>query len=270
MSTATLPQIIAVGAYNAQLAVKNAEITHNRKTTMFELELAIDKGGISYIDKESRPITEDLVICAKPGQMRHTKLPYKCLYIHMIVSQGQLYRTLTALPNYIKPKNTAQIKEIFAALAEHADTGVPEDELLLQSLLFRLIYLLHKEADPFHTGYRPKSNNHAAIERTLAYINDHLTDDLTLDMLAEEAKFSPIYFHKLFKASTGKTLHEYILQKRIQRAINLLLSTDMTLSQIACECGFSSQSYFSDAFKRHTGLSPRAYAMQAIQSYYNT
>ena len=168
MSTAALPKIIAIGLYNAQLAVKNTDITQNRKTTMFEIELPIGEGGLSFIDKESHPIRGDIVICAKPGQMRHTKLPYKCHYIHMIVEEGQLRNTLIALPNYIKLTSTEEFASIFSSLSELYQTGVPEDELLLQSLLFRLVYLLHKQATPFVTGYRPKSNNHAAIEKTLA------------------------------------------------------------------------------------------------------
>ena len=73
--------------------------------------------------------------------------------------------------------------------------------------------------------------------------------------------------HKVFKASTGKTLHEYIEDRRIKKSINLLISTDMTLTEIAYECGFSSQSYFSYAFKRHTGLTPRDYAKNIFEKY---
>ena len=57
--------------------------------------------GMIYIDKDSQKITPNLLICAKPGQIRHTKLPFKCYYIHMIVSKGTLYDTLMSIPNYI-------------------------------------------------------------------------------------------------------------------------------------------------------------------------
>jgi AraC-like DNA-binding protein len=261
-----LPQIVAVGIYNAQVVLKNKAISKNRKTTMFELELPIGNGGISYIDDESHQINENTVICAKPGQIRHTRLPFKCYYIHMIVSEGYLADILTALPNYIDLSNTDQTKEIFVSLCEHDQTGIESDDILLQSLILKLLYILNQKATPV-IKLTPKSNHHKTIERILEYINGNLSADLTLEKLANAANFNTVYFHKLFKASTGKTPHEYIEERRIKKSVNLLISTDMTLAQIAYECGFSSQSYFSYAFKRRMGASPRDYAKQAVVRY---
>lgn len=266
MKEIVLPQIVAIGIYNAQIAIKNRTISKNRKTTMFELELPIGNGGMSYIDDESHLINENTVICAKPGQIRHTRLPFKCYYIHMIVSDGYLGDILTTLPNYIDLSNTDQIKEIFISLCEHYNTGIENDDILFQSLILKLIYILNQNATHV-IKLTQKSNNHKTIERVLEYINSNLSADLTLEKLASAANFNAIYFHKLFKASTGKTLHEYIEEQRIKKSINMLISTDMTLTQIAYECGFSSQSYFSYAFKRRMGLSPRDYAKKIVTRY---
>ena len=268
MKEIVLPKIVAIGIYNAQIAIKNRTISKNRKTTMFELELPIGNGGMSYIDNEVHPINENTVICAKPGQIRHTRLPFKCYYIHMIVNEGQLMDILTTLPNYIDLSNTNsdQIKEIFISLSEHYNTGIVSDDILLQSLILKLIYILSENSASVIKS-TPKSNNRTTIERTLEYINNNLSSDLTLEELANAANYNTIYFHKLFKASTGKTLHEYIEAQRIKKSINLLISTDMTLTQIAYECGFSSQSYFSYAFKRRMGTSPRDYAKKIVVRY---
>ena len=112
-----------------------------------------------------------------------------------------------------------------------------------------------------------KSSNSRTIERTLEYIDNNLSEDLTLERMAALANFNTIYFHKLFKASTGKTLHTYVEDQRIKKSINMLISTDMTLAQIAYECGFSSQSYFSYAFKRKMNATPREY-MKSVQLQY--
>ena len=268
MKSIVLPEIVSLGIYNAQLAWKNRTVTKNRKTTMFELELPMEDGGISYVDKESRPITRNLLICAKPGQIRHTRLPFKCYYIHMIVNDGYLGDMLTTLPNYIDLSDTDQIKEIFISLCEHYNTGITNDDILLQSFILKLIYILG-ESSASVVKSTPKSNNHKTIERTLEYINNNLSADLTLERLASAANFNAIYFHKLFKASTGKTLHEYVEDQRIKKSINLLISTDMTLTEIAYECGFSSQSYFSYAFKKKIGSAPREYAKKIQLKYEN-
>jgi len=268
MNKIALPQIVAIGIYNAQIAIKNRTISKNRKTTMFELELPIGSGGTSYIDDESHPINENTVICAKPGQIRHTRLPFKCYYIHMIVNEGYIGDILTTLPNYIDLSDTDEIKEIFISLCEHYNTGITNDDILTQSLILKLIYILSENSASVIRS-TPKNNNHKTIERTLEYINNNLSADLTLERLANAANFNSIYFHKLFKASTGKTLHEYVEDQRIKKSINLLISTNMTLAEIAYECGFSSQSYFSYAFKKKIGSSPREYAKKIQLKYEN-
>lgn len=266
MKEIVLPQVVSVGIYNAQIAIKNRTVSKNRKTTMFELELPIGSGGMSYIDDESRTIDENIIICAKPGQMRHTRLPFECYYIHMIVNHGQLYDTLMRLSNYIEIPDPAHIRDIFMQMYQNYRTGASENELMLHSLVLELVYLLNQYSTKA-SAKKYKSSNRAIIENTIDYIQNNLTSALNLELLASEAKLTPSYFHKLFKASTGKNLHEYIEEQRIKKAINLMLSTDMTLTQISYECGFSSQSYFSYAFKRKMQTSPRAYIKKLYGKY---
>ena len=234
---------------------------------MFELELPIEDGGISYIDNTSKPITKDLVICAKPGQIRHTRLPFKCYYIHMIVNDGRLLDMLSSLPNYMELEDTRDIRDIFIGICENHSTDSFKDEIMLQSLILKLIYKLDKYAPDYKIKHSPKHNNSEVIEQTLKYIENNLTSDLSLTALAEQYNFSSVYFHKMFKASTGKKLREYVEEQRIKKAIELLISTERTLTQIAYDCGFSSQSYFSYAFKRYMGATPREYVKEIYMKY---
>lgn len=261
-----LPRIVAVGVYNSQLVHKTA-VSPKRKTTMFELELPLNDSAVSHIDEDQRRASPTTVICAKPGQMRHSRLPYKCYYVHMIVTEGQLLEKLMQLPNFVEFSDPGPVTALFRSMCSHYTTHTPESDIMVQSSLLQLIYLLLKQAPP-GKRHTMKSNNHKVIEDTLQYISGHLNEDLTLEALAEKASFSPVYFHKLFRTSTGKTLHHYIEEQRIKRSVDLLVTTDMTLSRIAYECGFSSQSYFSYAFKRSMGVTPRAYAKKIAESYH--
>ena len=150
----------------------------------------------------------------------------------MIINDGPLFDILSSLPNYIDLSDTCEIKEIFTSLREHYDTGIPENDILLQSLILKLIYLLDRYTVSYRSKHSPKRNNHEIIDKTIEYINANLSSDLKLEVLCERVNFTPIYFHKLFKASTGKTLREYVENQRIKKAIELLISTEMTLSQI--------------------------------------
>lgn len=261
-----LPQVVSIGIFNAQVTPKR-NITEKRKTTMFEIELPILEGGTSYINNEHRRVSCDTLICAKPGQIRHTKLPFRCYYIHMIVAEGPLFDALQELPDFMEISNVNYIKDLFVRLYSLYNTGLSEDLLMIQSLILELVYFLKKNFISNLSRNNVQGGNRRVIEETLEYIRENLTAELDLAFLANRASFSRIYFHKLFKASTGRTIHQYIEEQRIKKSINLMISTDMTLSQVAYECGFSSQSYFCYAFKRNTGSTPRAYMKEIAKRY---
>ena len=265
MNGIILPEIVAIGFYNAQLAVKDAQVTKNRRTTMFEIDLPTEDGGTSYIDDESAPITKNTVIFAKPGQTRHTRLPFKCLYVHMMVSEGELYDRLMKIPSYVEVRDRERYERIFTGLSDLYNTTLYQDILLMQSLILELLHLLCGFAEA--SSIARERRHEKTVETVIEYIKDNLWQDLSLGALAERASFSPIHFHNCFKRATGKTLRAFVEEKRIQRAIDLLLTTDLTLSEIAYDCGFSSQSYFSYAFKKRMNVSPRVFVRQMQKRY---
>lgn len=96
------------------------------------------------------------------------------------------------------------------------------------------------------------------------YIRDNLTEDLSLDALAEVACFSPYHFHRIFKSITGETVNEFVNRLRIERAASLLkASPTIQILDVALECGFNSASNFSRVFKSHYGLAPRQWDRQS-------
>ena len=108
---------------------------------------------------------------------------------------------------------------------------------------------------------------HKTIESAIKHINNNLSADLSLETVSQAMSFSPIHFHNFFKSATGKTLREYVEGIRIKKAAELLLTTELTLTDIATRCGFSSQSYFSFVFKRRMGITPREYVRRINAQY---
>ena len=262
-------KIVAIGLYNSSLLAKNRTVTKTRKTTMFELELPVLKGGISYIDNTERQILPNMVICSKPGQARHSRLPYMCYFVHMIVKDGELADLLKSLPIFIDIDKYDEYLSIFKNLVNYYNTASELDEIKLNSLLLELIYKLVCDSKKEKYQSKAKNNNHQAIERVIKYIDENLSNELSLDELANLAGYSRVHFHNCFKASTGMRLREYVEEQRIKKAINLLISTDCSLTKIAYECGFSSQSYFNFAFKRKMHQTPREYAKEMSKRYEN-
>lgn len=262
-----LPEIVATGIYNSRIAAKNKLITKNRRTPMFEIEIPIEKGGVSYIDSEEMPINTNMIICAKPGQLRHTRMPFKCLYIHFIIREGVLYDILSEIPAFTVTENSHEYRDIFERMCKYGETAQENDKIMLNSIVIQLVYKLSEETKNRLYQYRMKSNNYRDVEKAIKYIKENLTSTLKLETIAAYVGFSPIHFHNCFKSATGKTLHEYVEELRITKATNLLLTTNQTLTEIAYQCGFSSQSYFSYAFKRRMKMTPREYTKEVYKRY---
>ncbi len=261
-----LPEIVAVGVYNSQVVAKNSVISKNRKTSMFEIELPMEVGGISYIESASKPIEPNMIICAKPGQLRHTKFPYKCYFVHIIIHDGPLYDTLMEIPDFFTTSKREKYVEIFTRMIKHYSLGTQKEEIILQSLLLEMIYTISRDSVS-KTKNGGVGNCDSIVEKSLKYIKSHITEDLSLETVSKAMNVSPVYFHNLFKRSVGKTLRDYVEELRIKNAINLLLTTDDSLTKIAFECGFSSQSYFSYVFKRRMKVPPREYIRDVHSKY---
>jgi AraC family transcriptional regulator len=97
------------------------------------------------------------------------------------------------------------------------------------------------------------------LRQAIEYINDNLRDDLTLESISETLAMSPYRFAHGFKLATGIAPHRYVIERRIERAQSLLRETDLSITQVAQEVGYATQSHFSVVFHRFTGQTPRSY-----------
>ena len=97
------------------------------------------------------------------------------------------------------------------------------------------------------------------LRRVSEYIEAHLSEELSVEMLANQAYLSPFHFARAFKAATGTTPHRYLTDRRIERAKALIAEGRLPLAEIAHVCGFSSQAHFTRWFKRIVGTTPGAY-----------
>lgn len=97
------------------------------------------------------------------------------------------------------------------------------------------------------------------VQKVLTYMDANLAGDLRLHTLASMHNVSDSYLSALFHREYGKTLTECILQKRIEAAADLLLSTHLQVQTVAQHCGFSDVNYFSKVFKRIQGVTPKQF-----------
>ncbi len=91
------------------------------------------------------------------------------------------------------------------------------------------------------------------------FINEHCTEDLTLDMVADRAGFSKYHFSRLFKQFTNISFYKYLNQKRIENAEKLLIRPEMSVTEASLASGFTSLSSFIRMFKLIKGCTPSEY-----------
>jgi AraC family transcriptional regulator len=94
------------------------------------------------------------------------------------------------------------------------------------------------------------------LRKVVAYMEDNLNEDVGLSSLASISGLSIHHFTNVFKAETGFTPYQFLIERRLHRAKEMLLGSDMPIAQIAFEVGFSGQSHFSMQFRRATGMTP--------------
>ncbi|MEO8606287.1 MAG: AraC family transcriptional regulator [Chloroflexota bacterium] len=127
-------------------------------------------------------------------------------------------------------------------------------EMLGQSLA---VHALRNYANIARLREAPKGKlSSAALQRVKAYIEAHLSENIGIAELAACAGFSAPYFTEQFKRTTGYAPHQYLLRVRVERALELLNTSRLTVAEVAQRVGFYDQSHLIRHFKRIVGVSP--------------
>jgi len=140
----------------------------------------------------------------------------------------------------------AQIDAIITEFSSADRLGKAMSTALLKTLLLQL----HRGAE---TALPPK------VSLVRKYIEAHFSEPLTNRDLAALAGYHEYYLNRVFRAHTGVSLHEYLLQLRLQKARILLLDPEIPLDSVAEQCGFGSYPHFSGYFRQICGCSPGKY-----------
>lgn len=141
-------------------------------------------------------------------------------------------------------------------------------EILLKGDLLKLLAIVVRE---YNKGYQSSETKEIfvryrdAIKDTMQYIQENYNMELHLDDVCKHSTMSKTYFCYIFKSLTGKTFSEYLINLRIQKAMELLLKTDISVTEICFKVGFNDVTHFCRMFKKIIGISPKHYKNIALE-----
>jgi AraC family transcriptional regulator len=152
---------------------------------------------------------------------------------------------------------TQQLMTLLIADANEDTTERLYTESLTQALAVRMLFLGRSIPPLSNNGGTyglPRHVLRRIIERMRCF-----SCDLSLQALANESGYSRVHFVRMFRAATGYSPHNYLLNLRLERARELLRNPSLSLIDIALDCGFSSHSHMSRLFHKSLGVTPSAY-----------
>lgn len=167
---------------------------------------------------------------------------------------------ITALPCVIRPRNPYALFELYEKLTR---TPIQSSEAAL-SLVDEIIYILN--ADVAHENYVRKKSRNTAIDKVINHMEKNLSAKITLDELASVSSLEKSYLIRLFKKETGSTPLKILTEMRLNRACDLLATTDMNIVEIASEVGYNTPSFFISEYKKLFGITPAMHRKNILQT----
>jgi AraC-like DNA-binding protein/mannose-6-phosphate isomerase-like protein (cupin superfamily) len=155
--------------------------------------------------------------------------------------------------------NINQLKEV-TRIAQHLDDALHDAEGVPAELVeIELLYLLTILCEAYAKAPSRSRQITLRVNHVIRYLDDHFTEDITADELADSMHLSLATFYRLFREATGTTPVQYVNALRLDKACEYLRKTDSTVMTIAFDVGFNDSNYFSRLFRKHKGVSPQQY-----------
>lgn len=149
------------------------------------------------------------------------------------------------------------LSEIHASYACY--TGQQPYYELETTIRLQQMFLLLLRHQPHGAGGHKKSRSNAVVQRIISYMGQHYGEKITLEDIADDASYTRSECCRVFKKFTGESIFSYLRSFRLERSTYMLQNTDQSVSDIAYACGFSSTSYYIEAFRAQFDMTPRQY-----------
>lgn len=241
------------------------------------LEISVvTKGyGTYYIDGKEYPLKAGDLVILNPGTYHKSMVtcPDYCTTEYYIgftdIHIRDLPPNTLPLPNgnvvvSMKDGMRQEIYRLCSFMGKEFKTCRPGRYFMLKSYLIQLILLLLR--DQQETKEEPDGcifespNKKYVVKQMIRYFNEHYHEKISLDQIAKNMYLSTFYLSKIFKAETGDTPINYLIELRMEKARDLMeTSPDLSIQTVASMVGYEDAYHFSKLFKKHFGTAPSKY-----------
>ena len=251
--------------------------------------LLIWSGGVSEVTLHTRQLEPEVSPRARQQSVRHQVVrqsgmidflprgtlldevrwqgePSGCVSVSL--ERGRVERWLGNTAQRLDPErglrlgvSDAHVVDLVQRLEQQALAGQPLGTLYVEALSLTLVsYVLARYGNDSPAAYNTRARLPLLQSKQLvAFVEDHLGEDVGLSDLAGLVGYSPDHFARLFKQSFGLSPYQYILARRVERAKSLLRDQTHSIAEVAMSCGFATQAHLSTTFKARTGMTPGVY-----------
>ncbi|NIK76143.1 AraC-like DNA-binding protein [Paenibacillus castaneae] len=174
---------------------------------------------------------------------------------HLHKLWGELLQTIGATPSFEQSSAVARsLRNLYAEACGNRIGNSYQASILIYRFMMELL-------QSNMTQQQEKAAWPAQVQQAVAYIEAEFHTLQSLDDVADAASLSKYYFTRVFTQSTGMTPMDYVTKLRIEKAVQLLRQTELTVEDIAHSVGYSSSSYFSKVFRSKVGFPPRDFRL---------
>lgn len=218
----------------------------------------IIKGEFTFFDngKEITARKGETVIldCFQPHEY-FTKTSFESIWIHVNgLNCLDLYRDITKNEGkLLRCSDPDRVKKLIFRIFGNISSDQKPSEFEMSLDIYKLFGEL---SNPLHISSKNQASYEESVQEAKKYISEHLNEALTVKSIASVIHMSQSHFSRVFKQKTGFSPYDYVLIARLNRAKDFLQKTDLSVTQIAYEVGFNSESNFIFFFSTNTGLSP--------------
>ena len=167
-------------------------------------------------------------------------------------------------PSHLRDGSEAHVR--IRELLLRARDAYEKREMMWNTVCYSCILRIYATlGQQYLSGVRPRTDDglrnmdSEVITAVMTYINNHYREELSLEDVARFAGFSRYYFSRSFKRQTGYSFKDYLCQKRLQVAMDLLIRTNHSMRDVAIESGFGSVATFNRVFREKKGCTPTQY-----------